>query len=183
VSARWGVFLDRDGTLVPDSGYMTRPEDLRLYARVGEGLRLLRRAGARLLVVSNQSAVGRGLLDARGLARMDRRLRALLREVGAPLDGTYYCPHYPETDGGCDCRKPAPGLLLRGLREHDLDPARSFLIGDTVSDVEAARRAGVTPVLVLTGRGLRSRDAARRGPAGAVVRDVAAAARWILERR
>lgn len=180
----WGVFLDRDGTLVPDSGYMTRPGSLRLYARAGEGLRLLHRAGARLLVVSNQSAVGRGLLDARGLARMDRRLRGLARQAGAPLAGSYYCPHFPDVDGVCDCRKPAPGMLLRGLREHGLDPSRSFLVGDTAGDLEAARAAGVHPVLVLTGRGRREQSRVqRRRLAEAVTGDLAAAARWILDHR
>jgi len=182
VNRHWGVFLDRDGTLVPDTGYMTRPEDLRLYARSGAGLRLLRRHGAKLLVVSNQSVVGRGLLDARGLARMDRRLRGLAREAGAPLDGTYYCPHHPEVDGRCACRKPAPGLLRRGLRDHGLTPARCYLIGDTTSDMEAGRRAGVTPILVLTGLGRRERRRAGR-KAEVVVRDLESAARWILARR
>lgn len=180
----WGVFLDRDGTLVPDAGHATHPDQLRFYSGTGEGLRLLRSAGARLLVVSNQSVVARGGLDPAGLRRMDRRLRALAREAGAALHAAYYCPHYPPVTGPCSCRKPEPGLLRRGLRAFKLRPRECFLIGDTVSDMEAGRRAGVTPLLVLTGYGRRSRETVlRRRLADHVSRDVAGAARWILAER
>lgn len=182
--ARWGVFLDRDGTLVPDAGHASRPEQLRLYAGTGEGLRRLRAAGARLIVVSNQSVVARGGLDAAGLRRMDRRLRSLARAAGAPLHGTYYCPHYPPITGPCPCRKPEPGLIRRGLRAFSLRAGESFLVGDTVSDMEAGRRAGLVTVLVLTGYGRRSRsEVLRRGLAHHVSRDLAGAARWILRER
>jgi histidinol-phosphate phosphatase family protein len=180
----WGVFLDRDGTLVPDAVHASHPDQLRFYPGTGEGLRLLRGAGARLLVVSNQSVVARGGLDAAGLRRMDRRLRALARDSGAGLHGTYYCPHYPPITGPCPCRKPEPGLIRRGLRAFRLRARECFLVGDTVTDMEAGRRAGVGTVLVLTGYGRRSRDAVlRRNLADHVSRDLAGAARWILAER
>jgi histidinol-phosphate phosphatase family protein len=180
----WGVFLDRDGTLVPDAGHPVRPNQLRFYAATGAGLRLLAQAGATLLVVSNQSAIARGLLDRGGLARLDRRLRDLARSEGVRLDGTYYCPHHPDFTGPCSCRKPSPGLLEKGMSEFGLLPARSYLVGDSISDLEAARRVGVTPVLVLTGNGRRSREEARdRGLAEVVVGNFTAAARWILSHR
>ena len=184
MKAAWGVFLDRDGTLVPDSGYMVRPEQLRFYARTADALRKLKNADAVLLVVSNQSAVGRGLMDDRGLERMDRRLRDLARTAGAPLDQTYYCPHHPEVTGPCDCRKPAPGMIAMGLREFDLDPGRSFLVGDTAADLQAGRQMGLTTILVLTGRGREARvRTEREGLADAVVRDIDGAAEWILKNR
>jgi len=181
---RWAVFLDRDGTLVPDARHATRPEQLRFYAATAAGLRALHDAGALLLVVSNQSAVARGLLDLDGLRRLDRRLKALAAAAGAPLRRAYYCPHHPEFTGACSCRKPAPGLVREGLADFDLDPSRCFLVGDTVGDMEAARGAGVTPLLVLTGHGRRARaEAVRRRLSEAVVGNLDAAARWILHAR
>ena len=180
----WAVFLDRDGTLVPDAGYVRRARELKLYPFVGEALRSLRRAGARLVVVSNQAAVARGLLDLDGLARMDRRLRALARSAGAPLDAAYYCPHHPDFGRPCRCRKPAPGMLRRGIRAFGIDPSRSFMIGDHATDLEAGKRAGLTTVLVLTGHGRRHRrEVVERKLADKICRDAASAARWILEAR
>ena len=179
---RWGVFLDRDGTLVPDARHATRPEQLRLYPSVGPALRQLAEAGAKLAVVSNQSAVARGLLDGPGLRRMDRRLRELLAGERVRLDRTDYCPHHPDFTGPCDCRKPAPGMVLRGLRGLRLSPRRCWLVGDTASDLAAARAAGLRTVLVLSGHGRRHReDVIRRGLADHVVRDLLGAARRILE--
>ena len=178
------MFLDRDGTLVPDVGYPVRPEQLRFYRNTGRGLRRLTEAGAVLLVVSNQSAVARGLLSERGLRRLDRHLRNLAAGEGARIRRGYYCPHHPDFTGPCPCRKPEPGLIRKGLEDFRLSPSRCFLVGDTVADLEAARRAGVTPVLVLTGHGRAARkEAEERGLAEAVVRDMAAAAEWILSRR
>jgi D-glycero-D-manno-heptose 1,7-bisphosphate phosphatase len=182
--ARWGVFLDRDGTLVPDAAPARRPDQLRLYAGTGDGLRLLGNAGATLIVVSNQSVVARGGLDAAGLRRMDRRLRALAREERSRIHEAYYCPHYPPITGPCSCRKPEPGLIRRGLRAFSLRARECFLVGDTATDMEAGRRAGLATVLVLTGYGRRSRAAVlRRGMADHVSRDLAGAARWILRER
>lgn len=180
---RWAVFLDRDGTLLPDAGHATRPEQLVLYPGAGEALVSLREAGAKLVVVSNQSAIARGWLDDAGLARMDRRLRSLVRAEGARLDATFYCPHHPRYTGPCSCRKPEPGMIRNGLRRFDLDPGNCFLVGDTRSDMEAGRRAGLRTVLVLTGYGRRARrEVLRRKLADKITRNLAGAARWILEK-
>ena len=181
---RWGVFLDRDGTLVRDAVHPVRPDQLVLYASTLPALRLLAGHGARLAVVSNQSAVARGLLDERGLARMDRRLRGLLAEGGVRLDRTDYCPHHPDFTGPCDCRKPAPGMIRRGLGALRLSPDRAWLVGDTEGDLRAGRAAGLRTVLVLSGHGRAHRDrAVRRGWADHVARDLLGAARWILADR
>jgi D-glycero-D-manno-heptose 1,7-bisphosphate phosphatase len=180
----WGVFLDRDGTLVPDARHPVRPEQLHLYSGAGKGLRTLARAGAMLLVVSNQSAVARGLLDLRGLRHLDRRLKDLVAAEGARIRRAYYCPHHPAFTGPCSCRKPGAAMLRAGLRDFGLNPGRSFLVGDTVNDLRAGRTAGVVTVLVLTGHGRAARvEALRRGLADHVARDLTGAARWIAARR
>ncbi len=155
VSVR-AVFLDKDGTLVEDVPYNVDPAQILLMPGAGEGLRRLNAAGYRLVVVSNQSGVARGLFPESALAGVERRLRELLREEGVPLDGFYWCPHHPEGTVAayavdCDCRKPAPGLILRAAREQGIDLARSWFVGDILHDVEAGRAAGCTTVLLDNG--------------------------------
>jgi histidinol-phosphate phosphatase family protein len=184
VNRRWGVFLDRDGTIVPDLGHARDPRALRLYPGAGAALRSLERAGATLIVVSNQSVVARGLLDLEGLARMDARLRHICEQAGVHLAAIYNCTHHPDFTGPCTCRKPEPGMIRRGLRAFRLPPSQCFLVGDHATDLEAGRRAGVCTVQVLTGHGRRHRaDIVRRGLADHIARDVRGAVRWILEAR
>lgn len=178
------VFLDRDGTLVHDRPgfYLRRPEQVRLYRNAAEALKLLRSAGYRLVVVSNQSGIGRGFLDRAGLARIHARLESQLRRRGAALDGIYYCPHHPED--GCRCRKPSPLLARRALRELGLTLRGGAVVGDKRADVELARRLGVASVLLRTGHGRQQR--ARYGPSlrpDYDARDILAAARWIVRSR
>ncbi|MFI1357756.1 D-glycero-alpha-D-manno-heptose-1,7-bisphosphate 7-phosphatase [Streptomyces sp. NPDC020898] len=156
VIGRPAVFLDRDGTLTEPRHYPSSPEDLVLSAGVGAPLRALYRLGVALVVVTNQSGVARGLFGRPELDAMHRHLRDRLAELGVPLDAVLDCPHHP--DGvvtalavTCDCRKPAPGMLLRAARQLDLDVAGSWMIGDFDSDVEAGRRAGCRTALVRAG--------------------------------
>lgn len=175
------VFLDRDGTLVHDRPgfYLRRPEQVRLYRNAAEALKLLRSAGYRLVVVSNQSGIGRGFLDRPRLARIHARLKAELRRSGAGLDGIYYCPHRP--DDGCRCRKPSPLLARRALKELGLTLRGSAVVGDKRADVELARRLGVASVLLRTGHGRDQRARyGRRLKPDHDARDILAAARWIL---
>ena len=143
---RPAAFLDRDGTLVHDEGYMSRPERLRLKRNAANGLRRLAALGYRLVVVTNQSGVSRGYFTRGDLDRMHRRLRTLLRARGVRLDGVYACPHRDEDR--CACRKPKPGLLKRAARELGLDLRRSVMFGDADRDVLAGRAAGARTVLV-----------------------------------
>lgn len=147
------IFLDRDGTLVHPRHYPSRPADLRLYDGIGPELRALRRMGFRLVVITNQSGLARGFFTVADLDRMHAHLRSRLAAQGVWLDGVYYCPHHP--DGvvpglarRCDCRKPAPGMLLRAADELRLSLADSWLVGDILDDVEAGHRAGCRSVLV-----------------------------------
>ncbi len=140
------VILDRDDTLVIDRGYLADPAGLEFLPRAAEGLRRLRALGLELIVISNQSGVGRGLFDAAALEAMNARLFEMTREAGAALRAIYCCPHAPEAR--CDCRKPGQALLQQAAADLGFDPAESFVIGDKASDVEFGRRAGATTLLV-----------------------------------
>jgi histidinol-phosphate phosphatase family protein len=137
---RPAIFCDRDGTLMHDTGYPRDPAEVRLVAGAAEALRELQGLGYLLVVVSNQSGVGRGLVTAEEAARVHERFAALLAGRGVELDAAHYCPHAP--DAGCACRKPQPGMLRQAAEQLGIDLARSWMIGDKESDEEAGRRAG-----------------------------------------
>ena len=182
------VFLDRDGTINEEVGYLRQPEDLKLLPRAAEGLRLLKEAGLALVVLTNQSGIARGYFDEETLARVHERLNELLAAQGVELDGLYYCPHHP--DEGCSCRKPKTGLAERAAEELGLDLKRAFVVGDRDVDVALGKNLGATSVLVLTGYGRRdlSRLLSREGKAPAcvtpdmVAEDLFQAAKKILAR-
>ena len=168
------VFLDRDGTLMLDVDYCGDPKDVHIFAGASEALGKLRERGYKIFIVTNQSGIARGYFS-------EEQYRAIEHEVGRQLgedliDATYFCPHRP--DQACDCRKPAPGLVLRAASEHHLDLRRSFFIGDKDSDMQCGRSAGVKSILVHTGYG----EAADAGAADFVVPDIATAANLIIER-
>lgn len=152
------VFLDRDGVLVEDQGPIADPDDLELIDGVAGALARLHEAGVRLVSVSNQAVVARGLVDEAGVKVMNRHLDLLLVEAGGPpLDGHYFCPHHPEATLAayrvrCECRKPRPGMILAAARDLGLDPAESFMIGDRPTDIAAGAAAGCTTIIVHTGR-------------------------------
>ncbi|HXG60690.1 MAG TPA: HAD family hydrolase [Planctomycetota bacterium] len=180
---RRAVFLDRDGTLVEERGYVTTPEDLVLLPGAAAAVRALREAGWKVFVVSNQAAVARGLITEDELAAIHLRLAALLAAEGARLDGLYVCPHHPEGTIEayaleCGCRKPRPGLLEQAAREHDLDLARCVTVGDSPRDLEAGKAAGTRTVLVRTGHGRQAEAAGAE--ADHVADDLARAADWII---
>lgn len=167
------AFLDRDGTLVPDTGYPHRPEECVLLPGVVGGLRALARAGFRLAVVTNQSGIGRGYFSAADYAAFEGRLEALLARERVPVERSYHCPHLP--DAGCACRKPAPGLLLRARDELGAALAQSWVIGDSACDAALAGRAGCRGAVLV---GPRGRAEAKGGVAWAP--DLPAAAAHIL---
>ena len=140
------VFLDRDGTIMEDRHFMRDPGDVCLLPGAAEGLRQMKRMGARLVVVTNQSGVGRGYFDLASVERVNHRLVELLAATGVTLDGTYVCPHRPED--GCTCRKPGTKLLQTAAEDLGIAPAGSFMIGDKATDIEAGRRFGASTVLV-----------------------------------
>lgn len=183
------VFLDRDGTLVEEAGYIDRLERLRLFPWSLDAVRLLHRAGFRLIVVTNQAGVARGYFDEDFVRRAHEHLADQIRAAGGAVSGFYHCPHHPDAQvpqyrRACDCRKPAPGMFLQAARDHDLDLSRSYAIGDRWQDVQAAQNAGVRAILVRTGYGLT--ELARPRPAltpAALADSLIDATTWILRQR
>jgi D-glycero-D-manno-heptose 1,7-bisphosphate phosphatase len=139
------AFLDRDGTVIEDVGYPSDPDRVKLIEGAAEGIRLLRESGLLAVVISNQSGVGRGLFTMTDLDRVHARTSELLAEYGAELDGAYYCPHAP--GDGCDCRKPATGLIDRARRELGISDHGCVFIGDKASDIEAGAASGCSTIL------------------------------------
>jgi D-glycero-D-manno-heptose 1,7-bisphosphate phosphatase len=160
------IFMDRDGTINEDIGYVTNVEELTIYPWAAEAVRLINESGMKAIVITNQSGVARGLYTEEALRSIHDRMIEELGSEGARVDGVYYCPHHPEIGEqqycvACGCRKPEPGMLHRAAREHDIDLARSYVIGDKASDINLASNAGARGVLVLTGYGrgtLEGRD-------------------------
>jgi D-glycero-D-manno-heptose 1,7-bisphosphate phosphatase len=187
--AEAAVFLDRDGTLIEEIGYLDRPERVELYPYSADAIRALNRAGLRTVIVTNQSGVARGFFAESMVDAVHAHIQRLLAQAGAYIDAYYYCPHHP--DGkvaqyahACDCRKPARGLVDRAARELGIDPSRSFVVGDRWLDVGLAREVGAAGVLVRTGYGLTEEQRPVSGlAADAVVDNLAAAASWILRQR
>lgn len=176
--SRIAVFLDRDGTINLDTGYIGDPDGLTLIPGSARAVRALNDTGVRAVVVTNQSGVARGRFTEGDLGRVNERLRELLAEEGARLDGLYHCPHHP--DDGCRCRKPATGLVDRAAGELGVDPARSYVVGDKPSDMNLAANCGARAVLVLTGEGAESLEALAEAP-DYVAADLARAVEWILD--
>jgi histidinol-phosphate phosphatase family protein len=145
------AFLDRDGTIIVDRGYLSDPSQVELLPRAAEGLRLLQKSGYLLVVISNQSGVGRGFFTLEDLEKVDLRMRALLAEEGVRLDGVYYCEH--REDEGCPCRKPGTALARKAARELGIDLGSSVVIGDKTSDLMMGKSLGCATILVETGMG------------------------------
>lgn len=187
---RGGVLLDRDGTLVRDSGYLTLLEQIEVLPRVPEALRLFKQHGLAVAVITNQSAVARGLLSERDLSEIHREIERRLAATGAFLDAIYYCPHHP-TEGQapyrrvCACRKPNTGLAVRAAVELKLDLGHSYVVGDQWTDMELACRIGAQGILISDRRqetADRRRTTAVLGPRSSVfvASDLWEAARWII---
>jgi histidinol-phosphate phosphatase family protein len=146
------VFLDRDGVLNEDrADYVKNWGEFRFLKGVRRALGRLEEAGLPVLIITNQSAVGRGLLSSAGLENIHRKMVRAVERGGGKIQGIYYCPHHPEEQ--CACRKPRAGLLRQAAAEWPIDLKKSILIGDTGKDLEAGRKAGCRTVLVLTGQG------------------------------
>jgi D-glycero-D-manno-heptose 1,7-bisphosphate phosphatase len=176
---RRAVFLDRDGVLNHDRcDYVKSPAEFRPIAGAAEAVAQLKQAGWVVIVVSNQSGLGRGLFDQEALEATMEKMHEVLAAAGGSLDAVYYCPHTPGE--GCDCRKPAPGLLLRAAREHGIELTGSYLVGDKAADIECGRAAGLRTILVETGPPGKRPDPASLGPdhVAATLGDTVA---WILQ--
>lgn len=147
---RAAVFLDRDGTIIEDEGYLADASKIRFVPGALAALRAFRERGFLLVVISNQAGIARGLITPAQHAEIDGRVKALLAAEGVPLDAAYYCAHMP--GDGCACRKPEPGMLLQAARDLDIELARSFMVGDKLSDVAAGHAAGCRTALLGPGK-------------------------------
>jgi D-glycero-D-manno-heptose 1,7-bisphosphate phosphatase len=155
----FGVFLDRDGTLNEDPGYLGEPDLLKLYPDTGKALSLLKnRLNFKLIVVSNQSGIARGLITKEKVDAVNSRINELLLADNVQIDAFYYCPFHPDYNNQeeCSCRKPSPELVLKAARDFEIDLSKSYLIGDAVSDIECGFNANLKTVLVKTGYGEES---------------------------
>jgi histidinol-phosphate phosphatase family protein len=179
VSDRRAVFLDRDGTIIQDTGYIADPAAVRLVPGAAEAIARLNQAGLPVIVVTNQSGIARGLLDEAAYAATARRLDELLAAAGTRLEGHYHCPHHPDFTGPCECRKPGPLLYQRAAADHGLHLARSWWVGDRLRDVLPAEHFNGRGLLIgQPARAALSAAAAGRFP---VVRDLGAAVDIILQ--
>jgi len=186
VSGRPAVFLDRDGTLSEERGYIDRLELLEIFPWTSDAIRLLNRAGFVVVVITNQSAIGRGIIDLPFLQTVHDAFDRHLARSGARVDRYYFCPHHPdarlpEYRMVCRCRKPEPGMIEQATTELGLDPSRSFMVGDRLIDVACGHAAGVRSVLVRSGHSAHSGEA----PPGlsepdAILNNLMEAVGWIL---
>jgi len=187
---RRAIIMDRDGTVCDEVGYVNHVDRVRLLPRSAAAIRAANDAGFQTVVATNQAGVARGYFAESLVDEVHDRVRELLAADGARLDGIYYCPHHPEVGEPayrkvCACRKPLPGMLERARDEMGIDLAASYMVGDTVKDVEAGHRAGATSVLVLTGYGrgeLQYQSHAWKVKPDHVAEDLLDAVSWILDR-
>ena len=188
---RAAIIMDRDGTISEEVGYVNHLSRWRLLPRSLEAIRLVNGAGLLAIVATNQSGVARGYFSRDLVEAVHGRLRSAAEAAGARLDAIYYCPHHPSEGTApwravCDCRKPKPGMILRAAHEHDINLEASFVVGDSVVDIEAGSAVGVPGVLVLTGygRGLVEHQKDRfHAPPVHTAEDLLDAVRWILDGR
>jgi len=147
------IFLDRDGTLNPDPGYISNPDDFELFPDVPESLKQLREAGYLLILITNQSGIARGMITIEQLECIHNKLASLLQKHDVKLDAIYYCPHHPDFPDAkgiseCNCRKPKPGLISKALIEWNIDIENSFMIGDKKSDINIGLNTGAKPIFI-----------------------------------
>ena len=189
-SLRRAVFLDRDGTVADEVGYVNHASRIRLLPGSAGAVKRIRDAGFLAVVVTNQAGVARDYFEEFVVHQANRRLVELLEQEGAALDGIYYCPHHPREGAppyrqDCQCRKPRAGMLHQAAADQGIDLPKSYMVGDGIVDVGAARAAGVVPVLVLTGYGrghLEHRRSRWTVEPEHIAEDLSAAVQWILER-
>ncbi|MEJ5963427.1 D-glycero-alpha-D-manno-heptose-1,7-bisphosphate 7-phosphatase [Pedobacter immunditicola] len=184
MAAKKAIFIDKDGTLIPDLPYNVDPAKITLAVNSVKGLRQLHRAGYKLIVVSNQSGIAMGMFEPSALWRVEFKLRGLMAREGLYLGGFYYCPHHPEGALAdyrvdCSCRKPAPGLILKAAADYDLELSKSWMIGDILNDVEAGHNAGCRSVMIDNGNETEW-DLNRKRIPDAMVKNINQAAEYIL---
>jgi len=188
------VFLDRDGTINEEVGYMDSIDKLKLFANTAEAIRLINESGMKAVVMTNQSGVAKGYFTEEFVRTVHERIQEMLRERGAFIDAFYYCPHH-QTEGigvylqSCACRKPAAGMLIEASKELDIDLPRSYTVGDMLKDIQVARTVGAKGILVKTGYGLNTiekdlaSDSSEICQPSYIAEDILDAVKWIMKDR
>ncbi|MFH2012913.1 MAG: HAD family hydrolase [Pseudomonadota bacterium] len=182
------VFMDRDGTINEEQGYLSDPSGLEILPGAVDAIRLINEKQIKAVVITNQSGVARGYFSEKIIERIHLRLRELLEEKGAYLDGIYYCPHHPEVGSSeyhknCNCRKPDIGMLQQASAELGIDLSDSYIVGDKLTDIEPAYKVGAKGILVLTGYGkeeLGSLNKSTDRQPHYIAGDLLEAVNWIL---
>lgn len=179
------VFLDRDGTINVEKDYLYKVEDFEFIAGAPLAIKRLKEAGFLVIVVSNQSGIGRGYFDEQAVEMLHRHVQSELASYGTSIDAFYFCPHHPDKGLGkykiaCECRKGEPGMLLQAAKEHNIDLQKSFMVGDKIADIKAGQRAGCKALLVLTGYGQSESRKLVEGRA-IVCKDIATAVKVICK--
>ncbi|MDR2191701.1 MAG: HAD family hydrolase [Endomicrobium sp.] len=179
---RPAVFLDRDGTVIFDKNYLSKPEQVKLYSCAAESINKLRKAGFKIIVVTNQSGIARGMFTIKDLDKVNKKFVSLLKESGAKIDGLYYCPHADKDK--CSCRKPLAGMVFRAAKEHNIDIAKSYTVGDSIRDYLLGFNAGTQGgVMTLTGHGKKQQKeiASQKVKPLAVLKNLKQAANFIVK--
>ncbi|MFZ0389676.1 MAG: HAD family hydrolase [Calditrichia bacterium] len=181
------IFLDRDGTIIREVGYLSDPDGVQLLPGAADAIRMLKKAGFKVAVISNQSGVARGFFKEEDVHAVNRRMQELLKQHNAPVDKIYYCPHHPEGIGSykqqCRCRKPESGLLRRAAADLKGNLSGGAVIGDKMSDVETALRLGLLGILVLTGFGaqqVKKYESKKKAEPSFIAGDLLQAVQWFL---
>jgi len=182
------VFLDKDGTINKDLGYINDPEKLELLPRSAEAVKKLNEAHFKVIVISNQAGIARGLVTENILQNIDKKLQKELLKGGAYINAIYYCPHHPEHGlypykKACECRKPHTGLVEQAVSDHSIDLKQSYFVGDKLSDVQTGKAVKVKTVHVLTGKGKKQREEKdyERNKPDFEAEDLLDAVNWILK--
>jgi D-glycero-D-manno-heptose 1,7-bisphosphate phosphatase len=185
------VFLDRDGTINEEVGYLSQPENIRILPDVTEAIKVLKAAGYRILVVTNQSGVARGYYTEEDVQLINEKINQLLMKSGTSIDAFFYCPHHSngviaEYSYACHCRKPESGLMLEAAEQFNLDLTKSFIIGDKLIDLQMAEYLGARAILVLTGYGEQEWKKYQDTSSFVIhyiAKDLLNAAHWIVKQR
>ena len=183
------VFLDRDGTINEDIGYLNHPSQLKLLPKSAEAIKLLNEAGFKIITISNQSGVARGILTEDMLQTIDKKLQKEVLKGGGYIDGMYYCPHHPEHGVypyklECECRKPHNGLIKKASKEYGIDTKISYMVGDKLSDIETGKKSGTKTILVLTGKGKKASESKeiKELEPDHIAKNLYDAVKWILKK-
>lgn len=180
------VFLDRDGTINIERGYLLDPSNVEIYPIVGEAIRILNSLNIPVIVITNQAAIDKNLLSLEQFERINDRLFEDLSRMGAHYDALYYCPHSPEVTPNCYCRKPKPGLILQAAKDFNIDLESSFMVGDKLTDVEAGNLSGCSTILLLSGHGEKAFENLENyqgAPPDFICQNLKEAVTWLLPKK